>query len=96
MALTVGIGLMLAGAILTLAYMAKRMLGSKAWDDSNLTNAIRLIAHITAHPDDFGEMYYIDNNTLEQLKQSGVNLRKPFWYINKDEFSEVVKTRKFD
>lgn len=51
-----------------------------AWDDSNMTNIIRLIAHIATHPSDFGKMKY-DDGTY------------PFWYINKDEFRDVVKTR---
>jgi len=51
-----------------------------AWDDSNMLNIIRLVAHIAAHPSDFGRMYYKDGS-------------KPFWYINKDEFSEIVDTR---
>ena len=41
---------------------------------------IRLISHIAAHPSDFGKMQYEDG-------------KRPFWYINKDEFSEVVDTR---
>ena len=51
-----------------------------AWDDSNMANMIRLISHIAAHPSDFGKMMYADG-------------KRPFWYINKDEFSEVVDTR---
>lgn len=50
------------------------------WDDSNIINAIRFYAHVILHPGDFTEMYYKDG-------------RKPFWYLSKDEFSEVVKTR---
>jgi len=53
------------------------------WDDSNMTNIIRLVAHIATHPGDFGKMQYEDGT-------------KPFWYLNKDEFSEVVKTRPKD
>jgi hypothetical protein len=51
-----------------------------AWDDSNMTNIFRLVAHIATHPSDFGKMYYEDGT-------------KPFWYINKDELSDVVNTR---
>ena len=51
-----------------------------AWDDSNVTNMYRLIAHIGAHPSDFGKMSFEDG-------------KKPFWYINKDEFGDVVDTR---
>lgn len=68
------------GVFVLLAYMVKRMLSSKNWDDSNITNALRVISHVVAHPDDFGKMQYQDGSF-------------PFWYINKDEFSEIVKTR---
>jgi hypothetical protein len=54
-----------------------------AWDDSNMTNMLRLFAHIVTHPSDFGKMKYDDGSY-------------PFWYINKDEFSNVVKTRPKD
>lgn len=71
---------MIFGIFLLLAFMIKRMLSSKTWDDSNITNALRVISHVVAHPGDLGKMQYEDGT-------------KPFWYINKDEFSEVVKTR---
>ena len=54
-----------------------------AWDDSNITNIIRLVAHIATHPSDFGKMRFEDGTF-------------PFWYINKDELSEVVKSRPKD
>lgn len=50
------------------------------WDDSNMTNILRVLAHLATHPRDFTEMYYKDG-------------KKPFWYLDKDEFSEVVETR---
>ena len=52
----------------------------KGWDDSNLINPIRFYAHVILHPEDFPKMYYKDGS-------------KPFWYLSKDEFSEIVKTR---
>ncbi len=51
-----------------------------SWDDSNMMNIYRLVAHLATHPSDFGKMQY----------PSG---KKPFWYINKDEISDVVETR---
>lgn len=50
------------------------------WDDSNMTNMIRVISHLCAHPSDFGRFQYEDGT-------------KPFWYIKCDEFLEVTKTR---
>ena len=50
------------------------------WDDSNIFNVFRVLCHLALHPNDFTEMYYIDG-------------RQPFWYLTKDEFSEIVKTR---
>ena len=50
------------------------------WDDSNMTNILRVLSHLATHPDDFGKMQYEDGS-------------KPFWYLDKDEFTDVVKTR---
>lgn len=52
----------------------------KNWDNSNMFNIYRVISHLAAHPDDFGKMYY-------------KNGKKPFWYIDKDEFSDILKNR---
>lgn len=52
-----------------------------AWDNSNMTNMYRLVAHLASHPSDFGRLVY-EGTT-----------KKPFWYIRCDEFSEVVKSR---
>lgn len=51
-----------------------------SWDDSNMSNIFRVVAHLATHPSDFGRMQYEDG-------------KKPFWYINKDELSDVVDTR---
>lgn len=50
------------------------------WDNSNMTNILRVLAHLATHPDDF-------------LKFEYPNGKKPFWYLDKDEFREVVETR---
>lgn len=50
------------------------------WDNSNMTNILRVLAHLATHPDDF-------------LKFEYPNGKKPFWYLDKDEFGEVVETR---
>lgn len=50
------------------------------WDDSNIFNVFRVICHLALHPDDFLKMRYEDG-------------KNPFWYITKDELSEVVNTR---
>ena len=51
------------------------------WDKSNMFNIYRVVAHLATHPDDFGKMYY-DNG------------EKPFWYIDNDEFTDVVRSRR--
>lgn len=51
-----------------------------SWDDSNMTNMIRLISHVVAHPSDFAKMQYSDG-------------KKPFWYLDKDEFGDIVNSR---
>jgi hypothetical protein len=50
------------------------------WDDSNIFNVLRVICHLALHPEDFLKMRYEDG-------------KNPFWYLTKDEFSEVVDSR---
>ncbi len=91
----VGLGLVLfvAGAIGLLFYMLSRMVGSDGWDDSNITNALRLIVHAVLHPEDFVKMFYLTEEQLALLKEHGHEPKKPFWYLPLDEITEVVKTR---
>jgi len=50
------------------------------WDDSNIFNVFRVLCHLALHPKDFTEMQYKDG-------------KRPFWYLTKDELSEVVDSR---
>ena len=70
----------LLGVLLSPIIVFLRARKDDAWDDSNMANMIRLFAHLATHPSDFGRMQYEDGT-------------KPFWYINKDEFADVVKSR---
>lgn len=74
------IAIFLLGALCLPLLLFLRARRDDAWDNSNITNMYRLIAHIGAHPSDFGRMEY-------------PNGKKPFWYINKDELSDVVESR---
>ena len=76
----IGLLSFILGVVCTPLFIFLRARNDDAWDDSNITNIFRLVAHIATHPSDFGKMKF-DDGTY------------PFWYINKDEFSEVVKTR---
>jgi hypothetical protein len=78
------------GVTLLLSYLVTRMLRADGWDKSNMTNALRLLAHVAMHPEDFVHMYY-----TTPLPGPGNRLvsRKAFPYLNQDELSEVVKTR---
>jgi len=76
------------GILVLLGYILSRMMRNKGWDDSNLTNALRLLSHVTLHPEDFGKMWYCTGWPGEQ-----VPYKRPFWYVDKDELSEVVETR---
>jgi len=91
----VGLGFIvyIAGAVSILFYMISRMVGSNGWDDSNITNALRLLSHAVLHPEDFVRMYYLTDEQIALLKENGHNLRNPFWYLPLDEITEVVKTR---
>ena len=75
----------LFGIFFFIGFGAYRALSDPEWDDSNITNFLRLLAHVFLHPGDFGKMYYIDTY--------GNKYRRPFWYISKDELSKVVDTR---
>jgi hypothetical protein len=68
------------GVLLTPMLIFLRARKDEAWDKSNMTNIYRVVAHLASHPSDFGKMYYQDGY-------------KPFWYIDDDEFSDVVRTR---
>ena len=69
------IGLFLMPVIV---FLRARRVGG--WDNSNMTNILRVLAHLATHPDDF-------------LKFEYPNGKKPFWYLGKDEFGEVVEAR---
>ena len=52
----------------------------EGWDNSNMTNILRVFSHLATHPDDFAKMQYEDGT-------------KPFWYLSGDEFTDIVRTR---
>jgi hypothetical protein len=79
----------LLGIMALLFYILWRMMRSDGWDDSNITNALRLLSHVALHPEDFGKMYYLTGFDGESAHID----RRPFWYVSKDEFEGVVKTR---
>jgi len=85
------------GIFTLLGYMIKRMMSNDGWDDSNITNALRLLSHVTLHPEDFRRMYYLTDEHRKQLMLTQAYqdkpLRRPFHYVDKDELSEVVDTR---
>ena len=78
-------GGIVTGILLLIGYGAKRALSDSEWDDSNVTNFLRLLTHVFLHPGDFGKMWYVDG--------TGQAYKMPFHYISKDELSEVVSTR---
>lgn len=78
-AVLLSIGFFLLGVLLFPVLVFMRARRDENWDDSNILNIYRVIAHLVVRPGDFGRMFYEDG-------------RRPFWYINKDEFSQVVKS----
>lgn len=85
----------IVGIFTLYGYMLYRMMRNDGWDDSNINNAQRLLSHVVLHAEDFGKMYYIPPHYLEEITKNNPDftLEQPFWYINKDEFQGVVKTR---
>lgn len=70
---------LIIGVILVpvIIYLRARRSG---WDDSNIFNVFRVLCHLALHPTDFIKMKYEDG-------------KHPFWYLTKDEFSDVVDSR---
>ena len=89
----------LSGVIVLLGYILKRMMSNDGWDDSNITNALRLLSHVTLHPSDFAKMYYLTDDEAAAIEIADLatdkprKLRRPFWYVSDDELSGVVKSR---
>ena len=75
---------MFFGMQVLLAYMVIRMLRSDGWDKSNVTNALRVLSHIVAHPEDCARFWYVVDATA---------FSRPFWYIDADEFADIVQSR---
>lgn len=91
----------IAGAFSLLGYMLWRMMDNSGWDDSNITNPLRVLSHVVMHKEDFGKMFYLTEvpttsvgATAAQVGDSKILfLKRPFWYVDKDELSEVVRSR---
>lgn len=87
------------GAFALLGYMMWRMMRNDGWDDSNITNSLRVLSHVVLHAEDFGRMYYLTREELFalQIKDTAydipLNQRRPFWYVSEDEFEGVVQSR---
>ena len=93
----VGLVCFLMGAIILIGYILWRMLRNEGWDDSNITNGLRLLSHVTLHAEDFGKMYYLTDTQkmiiMETMVYTDNAPKRPFWYVSEDEFEGVVKTR---
>ncbi len=87
-----GLILFIAGFIACVMYIVARMMKSIG-DDSNMNNALRLLSQATIHPDDFGRMYYLTHAQMALLRNNGHDPDRPGWYVDGDEFADVVKTR---
>jgi len=88
-----GLILFIAGFIGAVFYIVLRMMKNDGWDDSNMTNGLRLLSHVALHSEDFGAMYYLSPEMLSLLKNNGHDPERPFWYVSEDEFEGVVKSR---
>lgn len=88
-----GLILFIAGFVGAVLYIVLRMMKNDGWDDSNMTNGLRLLSHVTLHSEDFGAMYYLSPEMLSLLKNNGHDPERPFWYVSEDEFEGVVKSR---
>lgn len=71
------VGGIFTGVCLFVGYIVHRMLKADGWDDSNVLNAFRVLAYVMIHPDE-----------LSGLQDAAGEY--PFWYINRDEFRDIV------
>lgn len=83
----------LCGMFTMLGYILWRMMRNDGWDDSNITNALRLLSHVTLHSEDFGKMHYLTQHQRDILTDNKELISRPFWYISEDELEGVVRTR---
>lgn len=87
----------LLGALVLYGVMVKKIWSNDdAGDDSNITNPVRVLNHVILHGRDFGHVYYLSPEEVTRVEQElGIPMggRRPFWYHDKDEYSEIVKTR---
>lgn len=90
-----GLILFIAGFISAVLFIVLRMMRNDGWDDSNMTNGLRLLSHTSIHSEDFGKMFYLTEDQLKLLENNGHDMSdaRPFWYVSEDEFEGVVKTR---
>jgi len=63
------------------------------FDDSNVHNPVRVITSTVLHPKDLNRQFILPDEAIKILKDAGYQMRSVYWYIDKDEFSQVVKTR---
>ena len=91
----IGLILFVAGFIGAVLFIVLRMMKNDGWDDSNMTNGLRLLSHTSIHSEDFGKMFYLTEDQLKLLENNGHDMSdaRPFWYVSEDEFEGVVKTR---
>lgn len=59
----------------------------------NIRNVARLLSQATIHPEDFGRMYYLTHAQMNLLRNNGHKPDRPGWYVDGDEFADVIKTR---
>ena len=87
-----GLILFVAGFIGCVMYIVARMMKTIG-DDSNMNNPLRLLSQATSHPEDFGRMYYLTHAQMKLLRSNGHEPDRPGWYVDGDEFADVVKSR---
>jgi len=58
------VGGFVVGVTGLLGYMIWRLMSNLEWDDSNMTNALRIVSHIVLHPNDFFRLYYMTDEEL--------------------------------
>lgn len=84
-----------AGVLSLYGLMVYKIWKNDDADDSNVTNPVRVLNHLILHKFDFLKMVYLTDEQMAAIKKAFPDwlLKRPFWYWDKDEYSQVVKTR---
>ena len=98
MSVLVPLGFFSLGAICLFALMVERLWHNDdkdtRFDDSNVHNPVRVITSVILHPKDLNRQFILSDELIRKLELEGYEMKSVYWYIDKDEHAQVVKSRR--